>query len=253
MDARPVEEILKEHREWLRCSQGARRADLSHRILTGIDLHGRNLRGVKFVGADLTGANLSGAVLIRADFTFARLRYARMDGAVLTEAKLNSATLAGADLRYAELNRCTARYADFRDAILASADFREADIRGSSLRQTFLNKAKFDGALVDRVKWPAPGMVLLAWWSRTSDDLTRALMVYDRANHPHPETFEQWVREGICPFAALCCDWERSANFYDIRDLWSEKLMKRRPRTALSLAKELIKTHCDLTPLEEGA
>src|SRR5262245_507483 len=92
--------------------------------LSGIDLQGKNLRGIDLShlaldramlrGADLTGANLDGASLERAELA----------GAVLDAARLRE----GCNLRYANLSGVSAREADFQTADLTRADLSKSTL-----------------------------------------------------------------------------------------------------------------------------
>ena len=113
-----LNEILKEHRQWLEGDGGGERAnlrdaDLRDANLLRADLRDADLRDANLRGADLRGADLWDANLLRAD---------------LRDANLLRADLRGADLRDANLLR-----ADLRDADLRDAELRGADLRGVNL------------------------------------------------------------------------------------------------------------------------
>lgn len=91
--------------------------------LVGKDLHGADLRGVRFPeGTDLTGADLSGADLRHADLSAAEPGRTASAGAQFTGAKL-----IGADLRHADFGIV----GDFVGADLTDADLTGADLGGA--------------------------------------------------------------------------------------------------------------------------
>ena len=87
--------ILKDHKNWLSGAYGGIRADLSEADLIGANLTRANLSGANLIGAYLSGANLRGANLSGAD-----LRRADLRGADLRGADLSGADLIGANLNY---------------------------------------------------------------------------------------------------------------------------------------------------------
>lgn len=127
------------------------------------------------------------------------------------------------DFSYAKLS-----YANLRGANLRNADLRGADLRGANLI----------GADVTNVKWPAPTVVLLAWWGQCSDSLTTELMRYDATNHPDPSAFDKWANDGACPYTI--CHVQRSAKFTERRGLWSPGPSK----SAYELMQMLLAEHC---------
>ena len=103
-----LQEILKNHREWVTTSGGIRAdlrgADLSRAYLIDADLSDANLRGADFRGADFRGADLSRADLSDADLSDADLSRAYLIDADLSDANLRGADLSGADLSYTNLS-----------------------------------------------------------------------------------------------------------------------------------------------------
>ncbi|NDU71762.1 hypothetical protein GWI34_03855 [Actinomadura sp. DSM 109109] len=123
-----------------------RREDLAALVDEGIarpvgkDLHGADLRGVRFPeGADLTGADLSGA-----DLRYADLSSAEPGGTASAGARLTGAKLIGADLRHADFGIV----GDFIDADLTDADLTGADLGGAPEVGAWC----FDGATLVRTK-----------------------------------------------------------------------------------------------------
>jgi len=126
-----LQEILKNHREWVTTSGGIRAdlrgADLSRAYLIDADLSDANLRGADFRGADFRGADLS-----RADLSDADLSDADLSDADLSDADLSRAYLIDADLSDANL----------RGADLSGANLRGADLSGADLSYTNLSGVK---------------------------------------------------------------------------------------------------------------
>lgn len=87
MNKNELEQVLSDHKSWLRCEEGTR-ADLRNADLSGADLS----------DADLSGANLRNAVLRNADLSGAGLRSSDLSGAGLSGAVLSGADLSGANL-----------------------------------------------------------------------------------------------------------------------------------------------------------
>ena len=73
MDIKKLNEILEQHKLWLR-NRGGMRADLQGADLRRADLRGAYLRGADLQGADLQGADLRRAYLQGADLQGAYLR-----------------------------------------------------------------------------------------------------------------------------------------------------------------------------------
>jgi hypothetical protein len=169
-----------------------------------------------------------------------------MRGVTAYDAIFDGTDFSFADLRYTALAPSSAKFATFTGTLLNDANLRFVDLRNANLSDAIIVNTDLYMAKVHGVKWPAPGMVLMAWWGSVNESLTRALMVYDRANHPEPSKFEQWAKTGRCPFDNA--KWGRSAFFRERPELWGPSLLKRRPRTALSLAKALIKECCRTKP-----
>src|SRR3954466_13455101 len=92
---------------------------------------GVSLTGVDLAGAFLQGVRLDKGTLIRSNFHNADLR-----GSSLVSADLSDSDLTGANFRNATLT----------SAVLKDADLTDADLSGSNLQGVDLNDAKLDGA-----------------------------------------------------------------------------------------------------------
>ena len=106
-----LNEILENHKKWLKGNNQGNRANL-----IGADLSGADLKGADLTRANLYEADLSKADLSRTDLTRANLCRADLIGADLSGADLYGAILIEADLRGADL----------REAYLMGADLRGA-------------------------------------------------------------------------------------------------------------------------------
>lgn len=140
-------------------------ADLRSADLRGADLSGRSLGGARLDGADLRGARLDGA-----DLRGARLCDARLDGASLRAADLTGADLrrttapgaraGGLVARNARWDGAEWRGADLDEAVLEDASargarFDRASLRGASLGRARVERAVFDGAVVEGLRLEA--------------------------------------------------------------------------------------------------
>lgn len=92
------------------------RADLSGRVLDGIDLNRDDLRGANLSSTSLRGANLTGARLMGADLRWSILSKANLTFADLTGANLTEANLVWANLDVAALEGANLTGARFGDA-----------------------------------------------------------------------------------------------------------------------------------------
>jgi hypothetical protein len=120
MKQEELNQILNEHKLWLRC-EGGKRANLRSADLRSADLR----------SADLSGANLRSANLRSANLRSADLRSADLSGADLRSADLRSANLRSANLRSANLRSANLRSANLRSADLSGADLSGADLSGA--------------------------------------------------------------------------------------------------------------------------
>jgi uncharacterized protein YjbI with pentapeptide repeats len=163
-----IKGIIVAHQNWLK-RKGGKRADLSFRDLTGLNLPKIDLTGAKLSGASLCGAKLMGANLTQCD-----LFGADMEGANLTGATLAGADLRGANLHKAALTDAILRGADLRAgaimsdggagsrqggaarlteaqmerSILAGANFSGCDLSGADLNDADLSGAELSGAVL---------------------------------------------------------------------------------------------------------
>jgi hypothetical protein len=144
------------------------------------------------------------------------------------------ADLSGADLSGADLSGAYLRGAYLRGAYLRGADLSGADLRGADLSGADLSLAKYSKT----TKWPAPTILLLAAWGGVTEDLCKALMRFDAANHPKPESFSRWAAGGSCPYADVL--FERCARFQEKASLWTPGLLNDPAKSALELAQLLI-------------
>lgn len=140
-----------------------------------------------------------------------RLYRANLKNWYLAKINLKTADLRGADLRGAVL-----RYCDLRNVTLEGANLEAASLESSMLENAFLDGANFKNA-----RLPSPTMMLLAWWNELSDQLTADLMLWDSLNHPDPNAFDRWAKDGICPYITYR-EVSRAANFREKSSLWGK-------------------------------
>lgn len=127
-----LDDILAQHRLWLKDGTQGKRADLRETSLRGVNLRGADLRDADLRRADLSKADLRQADLQRADLEWADLSGVKLRRADLSGANLRSAYLCGADLRRARLRGANLRMASLREAKLHGAVFRNADVTGAN-------------------------------------------------------------------------------------------------------------------------
>lgn len=172
LDSTDLENILKEHEEWLdsKGQRGSRarivrrdlrdadperrllaKAQLQGAILTGSDFRGMNMEGIDLgvgngkqtilSGAQLDDCNLKDTVLSKAILT-----RARMEGATLEEANLKGTNLQDANLKGANLNHAILKKANCGRVILKAATVDGVDLEGAELRGADLSRVDFRNA-----------------------------------------------------------------------------------------------------------
>lgn len=120
--------------------------DLSHAVLSGMNLWGARLVEARACHANLWGAQLDGAALQQADLRAANLERASLRGADLRRARLAGANLWGADLTNAQADHVDLSGCDLRSTDLSGTDLTRANLSGADLRGADLRKCKFVGA-----------------------------------------------------------------------------------------------------------
>jgi len=116
-----INEIIKNHAEWLKDPKKGKQAVFSNMDLTG---------------ANISRAKLSGAYLTHAKLTYAKLSYANLTGANLTNANLENAYLTGAKLTDANLTGANLTNANLENAYLTGANFENAKFNRTWAYQT---------------------------------------------------------------------------------------------------------------------
>lgn len=151
------------HRLYLRdsCRYARFRARLVRMDLRGIDLHGHDLRRVRFIDSDLRGADfsyadLSGCDFDRTDLSNAYLKHARIAYGTFLNARMEDTECPYAKFEgvrsYASYMRgCSFRNATLRDCTFADgtclrdANFSDATLSGVELSDTDVTDARFHG------------------------------------------------------------------------------------------------------------
>jgi uncharacterized protein YjbI with pentapeptide repeats len=143
-----------------------RRANLSHRDLTGAIIPYAQVQGANFLGSDMTAvvldlahgeaANLRGVVLVNGTMAGGQFARANLSGATLVFASLNGTDLRGADLSHANLRFGSIVGADATGANLTGVqlpssnangtNFTNANLSGANLSNADLTGASLDGA-----------------------------------------------------------------------------------------------------------
>lgn len=116
-----------------------RQAQLSDRLLQGInlrnaDLSQADLHGANLTGADLRNAKLMQANLLGADLVQIRARWAKFNRADLSHADLSRADLFGADFYKADLTHACLASADLHEVNIVEANLDDANLNGANLR-----------------------------------------------------------------------------------------------------------------------
>ncbi len=111
----------------------------------GLDLSGRDMRGIALPHADLQGTDLSNADLQGADLMQANLQGAHLFAADLQRANLFGADLLGADLWVADLQGAHIREAKLQGADLVGADLQRANLFGADLQGADLRYVRLNG------------------------------------------------------------------------------------------------------------
>ncbi len=147
--------------------------DLSHAVLSGMNLWGLKLVGGRAAGINLWGAQLEGADLGGTDLSEANLERAGLRACNLATATAANANMWGADLSnvqadHADLSGCDLRSADLAGADLTRTNLSGADLRGARLMNTKLVGAELVGANLQGVEL---GGCDLRWANLRNSDL----------------------------------------------------------------------------------
>lgn len=147
---RELRQVLQLH-ELFVTRRGGKRASLSGRDLSGVDLRNCNLAEADLSCAHLARADLRGALLRDAELTCADLRAANLDDADLSGADLRSSCLRGAQLNGAKLPRADLRKANYlklvHNADIAVVDGAAAtDLTSVAARACDFSDARLVGA-----------------------------------------------------------------------------------------------------------
>ena len=165
-----------------------RDCDLSHAVLSGMNLWGAKLSNSKASHANLWGAQLDGADLRQGDLRSVNLERSSLRGAVMSQARLAKANLWGADLTnvaadHVDLSGCDLRSVELVGADLTRANLSGADLRGAVFRKCKLVGAELAGANLQGVdladsdlRWANLRNSDLCWANLTAADLRGASM-----------------------------------------------------------------------------
>ena len=146
-----VNEIVSEHKLWLRGRRDAKCADLSYARLAYIDLSGVNLSHANLKGVSLRHANLSYSDFVEANLEDADLSRADLRCSDFEYANLSGANLVDSNLKFANLSHTNLDSASLMRADLTNADLTRANLRNANLRDTILRGASLIGANLEDV------------------------------------------------------------------------------------------------------
>ncbi|MFG1711315.1 pentapeptide repeat-containing protein [Nonomuraea sp. M3C6] len=118
------------------------RADLSHALLSRVDLRGADLRGSRLVKALITDSNLEGADLRGADLSNIDARVDDLEDAWFGDGGGKGVSFSLADLRGANL-----QWARLNNVFFFGADLRGANLSGAWLTGVDLSSAKLAGVI----------------------------------------------------------------------------------------------------------
>jgi len=172
---------ISKHQLWLDGHGGERanfrKADLSYKNLSNVNLESANFIRANLQGAtlndarlswgNLIGADLSGADLRRADLRWAALNGANLSGADLRDADLRNANLDGADLTDAQLIRTVGdgkviRSMQLHYHVVVCDDFLQIGCKGYRLHEW----EQFSDDAISSMDTGA-----LDWWKRNKDSV----------------------------------------------------------------------------------
>lgn len=123
-----------------------RACDLSHAVLSGMNLWGAKLSDGKACYANLWGAQLDGADIRQGDLRSVNLERSSLRGALLSRARMAKANLWGADLTNVAADHADFSGCDLRSVELVGADLTRANLSGADLRGAVFRKCKLVGA-----------------------------------------------------------------------------------------------------------
>jgi len=140
-----LEEILREHREWIESQKKAG---------TQADLHDAKLDKANLVNVDLYASDMGGAKLNHAILSLANLSHSNLGDADLSAAHLDRANLTATRLDSANLSDADLRDTNLTGANLTSVNFTHAKLIGTDLTDAKLDGANFDGAVFEPKSFP---------------------------------------------------------------------------------------------------
>ena len=126
------------------------RAGETIRLKPGVDLSGKDLRGIAIAQIDMSGSNfddsdMSGVRIKLADLRRSTFVDTNLKKCVMFDVDLSEATLNGADLSGAKLH-----VVDFIDANMSGVNLRGAILADSALVGTDLSGADLSGVVISR-------------------------------------------------------------------------------------------------------
>jgi len=191
--------------------------NLSGESLRGVKLDGADLRNATLIGVDLSHAHLRNASLEGADLTSAILTNADLEGAVLFDSNLAGANFTAANLMETDLARATTSSTVFvqsnlsyatlsgvnlSDSDLGGANLTGARLDGADFSQTKLERAVLRGAIFCNTKMP--------WGEENSECSAFAVIPSQGALGSHAAASQVQIQLGAFPSRDETeAEWER--------------------------------------------
>ena len=106
------------------------------------------------------------------------------------------------------------------ESIKELGEENKSNLGGADLSGAYLGGANLRGAKIEFHQFPSIGLISSIRLNNLPDNLQVELMRRDAFGHPHPEKFDNWAKDGNCPYD----DVERFWLFEPNRNLWSSGL-----------------------------
>ncbi len=112
------------------------------------------------------------------------------------------------------------RRSDLRGSDLSGSNLRGSDLRGSNLSWSDLRGSDLSWSKIEFFNFPSIRTISAIRLHDLPDNLTIELMRRDALAHPHPELFDEWAKDGKCPYENVEAFWL----FEPKKILWSPGL-----------------------------
>lgn len=223
------EDMMENHLEWGYNKSKGKRASFYGCDLSGRIFNNRILYEVDFSNSILKNCTFENSNLTRSFFSFSILTSSVFKNCLLLETDFLKAEMQNSFLLRCECIGSNFSNANLINATLEHSNFSRCNFISSSLLNSSLKGSKIG----------SPGMFLLANWENLSEELTALAMAYDASCHHDKKLFEDWAKNGDCPYELA--SYERACFFNEKRSLWDSDL---KPPGALELLIRIIKEKC---------